>query len=734
MVDLSRQNQRRGSQDRITENRDAVMPTRREDRVADVQVRADLRNSFRGDGQSEAINKFFRQLEGATDAYFKHDLENRRVKAEGAYADGMADASAGLEMDETQSGAVAYQRAYFSVTASARQTKFETETTEELDRMIQSGATVEDIEAYMNERARDFIEETSDLFEQPDVKRQVGERLMRWSHATNTRASSALKAKTDKELMDLTTGEVQASLSRGEPVDVLAIVGRLQEAGLDGQVVQDEVVNAIGAYALRTGDISVLHALDDVRRPEDVALEIDDLRASANAVTVPTETIEGAALPSVGEPEPKAALTKASTFIAPVNMDRITSEMGARRAPIAGASTNHGGLDIALPVGTPVVAPADGKVIFAGPRGKAGNTVIIEHADGTTTGYAHLSTIHVKEGQKVEQGFEFAATGNTGNSTGPHLHLTARRGGKRIDPRSIIGQPTGATETEAAQPTPQIVEKGPRVRPPGASILTPAQQIRVMNWIAQVEGESERRTERARLDAKDDLTLDLWERSTRGEDVSEIIQSNVRSGVLEPSEGMSMTNAFRALRNDQLEGEADDDLVLRYAARFAVSEPNYAAITSSLDRDYTAGRFGTGRAATRAYLELKNRAATGSRADRAVPPEERRAATVARGYVGGTLGSLIGEGPMATPEGRRMGAEAMIDWEKRVAGGQNPMSAADAVIAEWTPRIRPSRAPRPEGASGNARAPGQTQTAAPTPTAAAKTYNYVPGRGMVAAD
>ncbi|HBV12937.1 MAG TPA: hypothetical protein DEB60_07410, partial [Brevundimonas sp.] len=300
MVDLSRQNQRRGSQDRITENRDAVMPTRREDRVQDVQVRADLRNSFRGDGQGEAINKFFRQLEGATDAYYKHDLANRRVKAEAAYADGMADASAGREVDETQRGAVAYERAYYSVTASSRQTRFETETTEELDRMIQGGATVEDIEAFMNERAKAFIDETSDLFEQPDVKRQVGERLMRWSHATNTRASSVLKTKTDRELLDLTVGEVQASLGRGEPVDVLGLVGSLQEAGLDGVVVQDEIVNAIGAYALRTGDVSVLHALDDVRRPEDVAQEIDDVRVSANAVSLPTETIDGAPLPSVG--------------------------------------------------------------------------------------------------------------------------------------------------------------------------------------------------------------------------------------------------------------------------------------------------------------------------------------------------------------------------------------------------------------------------------------------------
>ena len=57
-----------------------------------------------------------------------------------------------------------------------------------------------------------------------------------------------------------------------------------------------------------------------------------------------------------------------------------------------------------------------------------------------------------------------------------------------------------------------------------------------MNWVSQIEGETERRTERARGEAKDDLTLDLWERASNGEDVTEIVQSNVRTGVLEPGD------------------------------------------------------------------------------------------------------------------------------------------------------------------------------------------------------
>lgn len=726
--DLSRSNTRRGAQDRVTENRDAIAPTRRETRTPDAQVRSDMRSAYRGDGGVEQINRFFKQLEGANAAYQEADIAQTRQTAEVAYADGMTDASAGREMDPAQQQAVAYQRAYFSVTAAARQTKFETETAQELDRMINEGSTVEEIEAYMSESAREFIAETSDVYELPDVKRGVGERLMRWSNETNARANTILKTKTDQEMVRNTVGEIQAGLARGENLDLIGVVDTMKAAGLDGVAVQDEIVNGVIAYATETGDLTGLHALNDTRRATDVAQEIEDVRANETATTAPTEAIEGAPLPSGAEPAPKPAPAAATTYIAPVPMGRITSGMGQRAAPLAGASTNHGGLDIAVPIGTPVKAPAAGVVEFAGPRGRGGNTVLIKHADGTTTGYAHLDRINVKAGDTVTQGMEFAASGNSGNSTGPHLHWSARRNGQRIDPRTIVGQPAPAGETAATEAdAPAVVESKEEVRrqrAPGASVLTPAQQLRVLNAIEAVQGDTERKTEKARVEAKEDLTLDLWTRAQGGADVSDIINENVRTGVLEPNEGMVMTNAFRALRNDQLEGEANEDLSLNYTARFAVAEPNFGKIMSDLDRDYSAGRFGTGRSATRTYLELKNRAASGSRADRGVPPEERRTATVARGYVGQSIGQLVGPVELSTPERRRLGAEAMIEWERRVAGGKAPMAAADEIVVEYGPRFN---APRQTAAAsgGSTRAPGTSTTSGGSTTRVDRNGNII---------
>ena len=100
----------------------------------------------------------------------------------------------------------------------------------------------------------------------------------------------------------------------------------------------------------------------------------------------------------------------------------------------------HAGIDIAAPIGTPVLAAATGVVDYAGwSDGGYGNMIDIRHPDGTITRYGHLNEIFVKEGQSVEQGQSIAAMGSTGFSTGPHLHFEIRpNGGNAIDPMSFL--------------------------------------------------------------------------------------------------------------------------------------------------------------------------------------------------------------------------------------------------------------------------------------------------------
>lgn len=102
----------------------------------------------------------------------------------------------------------------------------------------------------------------------------------------------------------------------------------------------------------------------------------------------------------------------------------ITSSLGARSAPVAGASVNHKGIDIGIPTGSKILSTADGQVMFVGSNSARGKYVVIYHQSiGLTSVYQHLSSYSVKAGQYVSKGQEIARSGNTGNSSGPHLHF-----------------------------------------------------------------------------------------------------------------------------------------------------------------------------------------------------------------------------------------------------------------------------------------------------------------------
>jgi murein DD-endopeptidase MepM/ murein hydrolase activator NlpD len=112
----------------------------------------------------------------------------------------------------------------------------------------------------------------------------------------------------------------------------------------------------------------------------------------------------------------------------------ITSPFGWRHNPFGGAPDFHPGIDIGIDVGTTVAAAASGTIIMAQWYGGYGNYVLIDHGGGISTGYGHLSKIFVSVGQVVQRGQAIAASGNTGASTGPHLHFEVRKKGKPIDP------------------------------------------------------------------------------------------------------------------------------------------------------------------------------------------------------------------------------------------------------------------------------------------------------------
>ena len=122
------------------------------------------------------------------------------------------------------------------------------------------------------------------------------------------------------------------------------------------------------------------------------------------------------------------------TYIKPLSGGRQTSGFGRRKAPTKGASTNHRAIDWATPTGTAIWASSGGTVSVAGWQSGYGYVVYINHPDGNQTRYGHLSKILVSVGQKVKQGQKIALSGNTGRSTGPHLHFELRVNGTPVNP------------------------------------------------------------------------------------------------------------------------------------------------------------------------------------------------------------------------------------------------------------------------------------------------------------
>ena len=144
------------------------------------------------------------------------------------------------------------------------------------------------------------------------------------------------------------------------------------------------------------------------------------------------------------------------------------SPYGWRVHPITGRRKFHHGVDVALPVGTPLTAPADGVVVKKGNGPSGGVTLILKHEDNRHTVYYHLQKpSHLLKGTRVERGELIAYSGNTGASTGPHLHFEVRksaRWGDTVDPMPYL-QAEEIVEPAPVEPAPRPEPVTPKPRP-----------------------------------------------------------------------------------------------------------------------------------------------------------------------------------------------------------------------------------------------------------------------------
>ena len=146
-------------------------------------------------------------------------------------------------------------------------------------------------------------------------------------------------------------------------------------------------------------------------------------------------------------------MATALSLMWPVSVDaRISSPFGYRIHPTLKTKKFHNGVDVAIPIGTPVHAAGSGSVSGARENSVSGRYVVLDHGHGVTTSYCHGDLLHVSRGQSVAAGALIMDSGNTGRSTGPHLHFVLKINGTAIDPLPFRRPPPPAPANEPALP------------------------------------------------------------------------------------------------------------------------------------------------------------------------------------------------------------------------------------------------------------------------------------------
>jgi murein DD-endopeptidase MepM/ murein hydrolase activator NlpD len=252
--------------------------------------------------------------------------------------------------------------------------------------------------------------------------------------------------------MDNVVGEVEGRAERMDRSqrDILGAIG---DAALDEIARSRKAVAMLGLDAARFGKNALSPA--PLRRPA----PLDDLQLRDVGQDGTGSAIGGPLLPPVegrkGESafeadiqraeEALESAAKARNVLRALPLGRpiaaghdVTSGFGTRLDPFTRSPALHSGVDFRAPTGTPVRAVAAGKIIEAGYNGGYGRMVEIDHGFGITTRYAHLYSIAVNEGDRIEKGALLGSVGSTGRSTGPHLHYEVRLDDDATDPMRFV--------------------------------------------------------------------------------------------------------------------------------------------------------------------------------------------------------------------------------------------------------------------------------------------------------
>lgn len=191
-----------------------------------------------------------------------------------------------------------------------------------------------------------------------------------------------------------------------------------------------ELKGQLTEFEQRTQQLAIVAGLDGIATAQASGVGGDDLPDRLGALSGRLDQIEA-------DLDAQVRLANATPAISPVR-GILTSAYGYRKDPVSGAKALHRAVDLSTAPGHPVVATADGIVLRAERSGRLGNAVVIAHGYGFTTRYGHLARFKVEAGQRVKRGDVIGFVGNTGRTTGYHLHYEVLADGTPVNPLVYI--------------------------------------------------------------------------------------------------------------------------------------------------------------------------------------------------------------------------------------------------------------------------------------------------------